>query len=498
MIVAYKNGINKESIDLSGPTNIKQFARYLHKYIILEEKYLRQKNDENVNKKMLNAVGRLGIALNSFDSIVIGGINDTQKKSVANFNDIMFILNKNTDNSFKSIAKSAKKKQKIYLNSKKSKVKSKSKNLKKISKDKKLKHKSCSVYYQGEEIKFPGKIPQVIEAYINSTMKSINFHGVAHDTHKFDTASYPYISNLLKNRDVAIAKELEKTQRNRKIEKIEKKYEELCYKTNICNLLEQAIKCCDVSIMPKTKKELEEKYDKIKKETENMRIQLNGDIKYLEDLSHGAKIEKAEKDIIDNSIDVAKDMKDSTVKTIDKISAKIEEKKDEKKIDTTEDLFEKIVQQKISELDDSLSFSAGANFKKFKYLSEEQQYAYKGYLENYLTKRVGESFVSKALMDAKFEARILEKFYGVKKEKLIGINEPSQISRLDDREKQYLDTYMRKLEYVKSEEMFKEYESKVRDIYRKHKTKINSNSPLVEASLEKLAMQEKKNGGRSL
>ena len=57
---------------------------------------------------------------------------------------------------------------------------------------------------------------------------------------------------------------------------------------------------------------------------------------------------------------------------------------------------------------------------------------------------------------------------------------------------------MRKLEYVKSEEMFKEYESKVRDIYRKHKTKINSNSPLVEASLEKLAMQEKKNGGRSL
>ena len=41
-------------------------------------------------------------------------------------------------------------------------------------------------------------------------------------------------------------------------------------------MLEQAIKCCDVSIMPKTKKELEEKYDKIKKETENMRIQLNG------------------------------------------------------------------------------------------------------------------------------------------------------------------------------------------------------------------------------
>ena len=191
MLVTYKDGTKKESITVS--SNIKQFARYLHKYIILEEKYLRQKNDENVNKKMLNAVGRLGIALNSFDSIVIGGINDTQKKSVANFNDIMFILNKNTDNSFKSIAKSAKKKQKIYLNSKKSKVKLKSKNLKKISKDKKLKHKSCSVYYQREEIKFPGKIPQVIEAYINSTMKSINFHGVAHDTHKFDTASYPHI-----------------------------------------------------------------------------------------------------------------------------------------------------------------------------------------------------------------------------------------------------------------------------------------------------------------
>lgn len=348
------------------------------------------------------------------------------------------------------------------------------------------------------KLNFQENYHKLLKNLVIQQKKSINFHGVAHDTHKFDTASYPHISNLLKNRDVAIAKELEKTQKNRKIEKIEKKYEELCYKTNICNLLEQAIKCCDVSIMPKTKKELEEKYDKIKKETENMRIQLNSDIKYLEDLSHGAKIEKAEKDIIDNSIDVAKDMKDSTVKTIDKISAKIEEKKDEKKIDTTEDLFEKIVQQKISELDDSLSFSAGANFKKFKYLSEEQQYAYKGYLENYLTKRVGESFVSKALMDAKFEARILEKFYGVKKEKLIGINEPSQISRLDDREKQYLDTYIRKLEYVKSEEMFKEYESKVRDIYRKHKTKINSNSPLVEASLEKLAMQEKKNGGRSL
>lgn len=493
MIVTYKNGMNKESITVS--SNIKQFQKYLCKYTRLEENYLKYKMGKNVNKEMLSEIQKLENVVFCFESIIV---NDTQKKSVANFNDIMVRLNKNTNNSFASIEKKSKKEQKSFLKLNKSRIKSRSKELKKISKSKTIKNKRGFTTYGNEQIEFSGKLSQVIKEFSNSAKKSINFHGVTHDTHKFDTASYPHISNLLKNRDVAIAKELEKTQRNRKIEKIEKKYEELCYKTNICNLLEQAIKCCDVSIMPKTKKELEEKYDKIKKETENMRIQLNSDIKYLEDLSHGAKIEKAEKDIIDKSIDVAKDMKDSTVKTIDKISAKIEEKKDEKKIDTTEDLFEKIVQQKISELDDSLSFSAGANFKKFKYLSEEQQYAYKGYLENYLTKRVGESFVSKALMDAKFEARILEKFYGVKKEKLIGINEPSQISRLDDSEKQYLDTYMRKLEYVKSEEMFKEYESKVRDIYRKHKTKINSNSPLVEASLEKLAMQEKKNGGRSL
>lgn len=493
MIVTYKNGMNKESITVS--SNIKQFQKYLCKYTRLEENYLKYKMGKNVNKEMLSEIQKLENVVFCFESIIV---NDTQKKSVANFNDIMVRLNKNTNNSFTSIEKKSKKEQKSFLKLNKSRIKSRSKELNKISKSKTIKNKRGFTTYGNEQIEFSGKLSQVIKEFSNSVKKSINFHGVTHDTHKFDTASYPHISNLLKNRDVAIAKELEKTQRNRKIEKIEKKYEELCYKTNICNLLEQAIKCCDVSIMPKTKKELEEKYDKIKKETENMRIQLNSDIKYLEDLSHGAKIEKAEKDIIDKSIDVAKDMKDSTVKTIDKISAKIEEKKDEKKIDTTEDLFEKIVQQKISELDDSLSFSAGANFKKFKYLSEEQQYAYKGYLENYLTKRVGESLVSKALMDAKFEARILEKFYGVKKEKLIGINEPSQISRLDDREKQYLDTYMRKLEYVKSEEMFKEYESKVRDIYRKHKTKINSNSPLVEASLEKLAMQEKKNGGRSL
>ncbi len=493
MLVTYKDGTKKESITVS--SNIKQFQKYLLKYTRLEENYLKYKTGKNVNKEMLSEIQKLENVMFCFESIIV---NDIQKKSVANFNDIMVRLNKNTNNSFASIEKKSQKEQKNFLKLNKSRIKSRSKELKKISKSKTIKNKRGFTTYGNEQIEFSGKLSRVIKEFSNSAKKSINFHGVAHDTHKFDTASYPYISNLLKNRDVAIAKELEKTQRNRKIEKIEKKYEELCYKTNICNLLEQAIKCCDVSIMPKTKKELEERYDKIKKETENMRIQLNGDIKYLEDLSHGAKIEKAEKDIIDKSIDVAKDMKDSTVKTIDKISAKIEEKKDEKKIDTTEDLFEKIVQQKISELDDSLSFSAGTNFKKFKYLSEEQQYAYKGYLENYLTKRVGESFVSKALMDAKFEARILEKFYGVKKEKLIGINEPSQISRLDDREKQYLDTYMRKLEYVKSEEMFKEYESKVRDIYRKHKTKINSNSPLVEASLEKLAMQEKKNGGRSL
>lgn len=494
MLVTYKDGTKKESVVVSVPSNFDKFKKYFYLYTQLEAKNLKF-NHKVVNQEKLNAIEKLGSAIFDFEIV---NINNNQKKSVANFNDIMVRLNKNTNNSFASIEKKSKKEQKSFLKLNKSRIKSRSKELKKISKSKTIKNKRGFTTYGNEQIEFSGKLSQVIKEFSNSAKKSINFHGVTHDTHKFDTASYPYISNLLKNRDVVIAKELEKTQRNRKIEKIEKKYEELCYKTNICNLLEQAIKCCDVSIMPKTKKELEEKYDKIKKETENMRIQLNSDIKYLEDLSHGAKIEKAEKDIIDKSIDVAKDMKDSTVKTIDKISAKIEEKKDEKKIDTTEDLFEKIVQQKISELDDSLSFSAGANFKKFKYLSEEQQYAYKGYLENYLTKRVGESFVSKALMDAKFEARILEKFYGVKKEKLIGINEPSQISRLDDREKQYLDTYMRKLEYVKSEEMFKEYESKVRDIYRKHKTKINSNSPLVEASLEKLAMQEKKNGGRSL
>lgn len=494
MLVTYKDGTKKESVVVSVPSNFDKFKKYFYLYTQLEAKNLKF-NHKVVNQEKLNEIEKLGSAIFDFEIV---NINNNQKKSVANFNDIMVRLNKNTNNSFASIEKKSKKEQKSFLKLNKSRIKSRSKELKKISKSKTIKNKRGFTTYGNEQIEFSGKLSQVIKEFSNSAKKSINFHGVTHDTHKFDTASYPYISNLLKNRDVAIAKELEKTQRNRKIEKIEKKYEELCYKTNICNLLEQAIKCCDVSIMPKTKKELEEKYDKIKKETENMRIQLNSDIKYLEDLSHGAKIEKAEKDIIDKSIDVAKDMKDSTVKTIDKISAKIEEKKDEKKIDTTEDLFEKIVQQKISELDDSLSFSAGANFKKFKYLSEEQQYAYKGYLENYLTKRVGESFVSKALMDAKFEARILEKFYGVKKEKLIGINEPSQISRLDDREKQYLDTYMRKLEYVKSEEMFKEYESKVRDIYRKHKTKINSNSPLVEASLEKLAMQEKKNGGRSL
>ena len=494
MLVTYKDGTKKESVVVSVPSNFDKFKKYFYLYTQLEAKNLKF-NHKVVNQEKLNAIEKLGSAIFDFEIV---NINNNQKKYVANFNDIMVRLNKNTNNSFASIEKKSKKEQKSFLKLNKSRIKSRSKELKKISKSKTIKNKRGFTTYGNEQIEFSGKLSQVIKEFSNSAKKSINFHGVTHDTHKFDTASYPYISNLLKNRDVVIAKELEKTQRNRKIEKIEKKYEELCYKTNICNLLEQAIKCCDVSIMPKTKKELEEKYDKIKKETENMRIQLNSDIKYLEDLSHGAKIEKAEKDIIDKSIDVAKDMKDSTVKTIDKISAKIEEKKDEKKIDTTEDLFEKIVQQKISELDDSLSFSAGANFKKFKYLSEEQQYAYKGYLENYLTKRVGESFVSKALMDAKFEARILEKFYGVKKEKLIGINEPSQISRLDDREKQYLDTYMRKLEYVKSEEMFKEYESKVRDIYRKHKTKINSNSPLVEASLEKLAMQEKKNGGRSL
>lgn len=496
MLVTYENGTNKESIDLSVSSNLKKFQQYLCKYTKLEKSYLKYKSGGNVNQEMLSAIEKLGSVIYRFESVIV---DNNQKKSVANFNEIMLRLNQNTNNLFSSIEKNAKKEQKEYLKSKKSRIKSNLKELKEIAKNKNIKNKRGFTYYENEKIDFSGKLPKVINAFGESAKKSITFRGVTYDKyHKFDTASYPHISNLLKNRDVAIAKELEKTQRNRKIEKIEKKYEELCYKTNICNLLEQAIKCCDVSIMPKTKKELEEKYDKIKRETENMRIQLNSDIKYLEDLSHGAKIEKAEKDIIDKSIDVAKDMKDSTVKTIDKMSAKIEEKKDEKKIDTTEDLFEKIVQQKISELDDSLSFSAGANFKKFKYLSEEQQYVYKGYLENYLTKRVGESFASKALMDAKFEARILEKFYGVKKEILIGINEPSQISRLDDRKKQYLDTYMRKLEYVKSEEMFKEYESKVREIYRKHKTKINSNSPLVEASLEKLAMQEKRNGERSL
>ena len=132
MLVTYKDGTKKESVVVSVPSNFDKFKKYFYLYTQLEAKNLKF-NHKVVNQEKLNAIEKLGSAIFDFEIV---NINNNQKKSVANFNDIMVRLNKNTNNSFASIEKKSKKEQKSFLKLNKSRIKSRSKELKKISKAK--------------------------------------------------------------------------------------------------------------------------------------------------------------------------------------------------------------------------------------------------------------------------------------------------------------------------------------------------------------------------